>query len=245
MLRAANLMIMGYFVILFTERLQSLLRSAKDRSVKLFGDRFNGYIYGLAFASLAGFLVLMLMSGRQFILSLFGAMPAELSVHHLRMITLCIGVILFSGMVHTEYTIPPIQFASYGLLIAALVLYTIHYQPAAESKILLWMSLIYLVLFSMAIPVVYRSHIMRQKTFHVLECATSFILVILFTLLTLRVMTGDAENLFTVFPIVIAAAGDIPVIAMRWKEEKNLFVLIFLSASVLMWIIGRVTAILL
>ena len=66
MLRVANLMIMGYFVILFTERLQSLLRSAKDRSVKLFGDRFNGYIYGLAFASLAGFLVLMLMSGRQF-----------------------------------------------------------------------------------------------------------------------------------------------------------------------------------
>ena len=66
-------------------------------------------------------------------------------------------MILISGMVHTEYTIPGIQFASYGALIVAMVLKTIEKTGDGGDNIFMWYSLIYSVMFSMAIPVVYKS----------------------------------------------------------------------------------------
>lgn len=40
-----NWLIMLYFIVLFAERVQSIVRSIKDKNVKLFGNGFNGYVY--------------------------------------------------------------------------------------------------------------------------------------------------------------------------------------------------------
>ena len=90
----------------------------------------------------------------------------------------------------------------------------------------------------MAIPVVYESGIKNAGLFHIIEAVTSLVLVAGFAYLSYRVFAGQAVNLFLICPIVVAIIGDAIVLAMRWKEYVNSFVLIFLVASVVMWIAG-------
>lgn len=237
-----NWLIMLYFIVLFAERVQSIVRSIRDKDVKLFGSGFNSYVYLAVFLSLAAFLVLLAAGNAWFLKSLF---TTDLNTYNgidYRMLSITAGVILVSGMVHTEYTIPGIQFASYGMLIAALVIKTACMNAQAEDQVLLWMSLIYLILFSMAIPVVYHSEIEKALLFHVIEAVVSLALVAAFAVLMYKVMMGNAVNLFYVIPIAIAVIGDTIILAMRWKEKINGFVLIFLIAASVVWIAGKIAA---
>ena len=236
-----NWLIMLYFIILFAERVQSIVRSIRDKDVKLFGSGFNSYVYLAVFLSLAAFLVLLAVGNASFLKSLFTMnMNVYRSIDY-RMLSITAGVILVSGMVHTEY-IPGIQFASYGMLIAALVIKTACVNAQAEDHVLLWMSLIYLILFSMAIPVMYHSEIEKATLFHVIEAVVSLALVAAFAVLMYKVLIGNAVNLFYVIPVAIAVIGDTIIVAMRWKEKVNGFVLIFLIAASVMWIAGRIAA---
>ena len=237
-----NWLIMLYFIILFAERVQSIVRSIRDKDVKLFGSGFNSYVYLAVFLSLAAFLVLLAVGNAAFLKSLF---TMDMNVYNsidYRMLSITAGVILVSGMAHTEHTVPGIQFASYGMLIAALVIKTACVNAQAKDSVLLWMSLIYLILFSMAIPVMYHSEIEKAILFHVIEAVVSLALVAAFAVLMYKVMIGNAVNLFHVIPIAIAVIGDTIIVAMRWKEKVNGFVLIFLIAASVMWIAGRIAA---
>ena len=235
-----NWLIMLYFIILFAERVQSIVRSIRDKDVKLFGSGFDSYVYLAVFLSLAAFLVLLAVGNAAFLQSLFTMdMNVYRSIDY-RMLSITAGVILVSGMEHTEYTIPGIQFASYGMLIAALIIKTACVNAQAKDSVLLWMSLLYLILFSMAIPVMYHSEIEKAILFHVIEAVVS--LVAAFAVLMYKVLIGNAVNLFYVIPIAIAVIGDTIIVAMRWKEKVNGFVLIFLIAASVMWIAGRIAA---
>ncbi len=229
-----NWLIMGYFVILFAERFQSIVRSVTDPQVSVMGDGFNRYVYLLCSLSLVAFVVLLFVINRDFLKSLFKSGTAV----DYKMLSITIGVILLSGMVHTEHTIPAIQFGSYGLLIAALVIFTARNNASSENRVLMWMSLVYLIFFSMAIPVVYRSEIKLATAFHVIEAVVSVVLVAAFAYMSYKVFTGQAVNLFSLVPIIVAVAGDVLILAMRWHEKVNSFVLIFLIASVIMWVAG-------
>lgn len=229
-----NWFIMGYFIILFAERAQSLIRSFADSNVSVWGSGFSRYVNGICILSLAAFLILLLAINRDFLKSLF---VKDTAVNY-KMLCITIGVILISGMVHTEHTIPAIQFGSYGLLIVALIICTAKNNASSGNSLLLWMSLVYLIFFSMAIPVVYESGIKNAGLFHIIEAVTSLVLVAGFAYLSYRVFAGQAVNLFLICPIVVAIIGDAIVLAMRWKEYVNSFVLIFLVASVVMWIAG-------
>ena len=229
-----NWLIMGYFVILFAERAQSIVRSISDPQVSVWGNGFNRYVYLVCFLSLTVFLVLLFTINNDFLKSLF---KGDTVVDY-KMLSITIGAILLSGMVHTEYTIPAIQFGSYGLLIAALIVCTAKNNAASGNSLLLWMSLVYLIFFSMAIPVVYKSEIRLATVFHIVEAIVSIVLVAAFAYMSYKVFTGNAVNLFYLVPILIASAGDILVLALRWREKVNSFVLIFLVASVITWIAG-------
>ena len=94
----------------------------------------------------------------------------------------------------------------------------------------------------MAIPVMYHSEIEKAILFHVIEAVVSLALVAAFAVLMYKVLIGNAVNLFYVIPIAIAVIGDTIIVAMRWKEKVNGFVLIFLIAASVMWIAGRIAA---
>ena len=95
-------------------------------------------------------------------------------------------------------------------------------------------------MFSMAIPVVYKSSIDKAALFHTVEAVVSLALVVAFTYMLNRVFLTKADDLMSLVPFLIMLIGDILVLALRWKESVNSFVLIFASISTLMFAIGRI-----
>ena len=223
-----------YFVILFAERLQSLCRAAAAN--QLFMDAFEGVASMIVSLSLLSAIVLLAFCNKPFWKSLTGKAEPDYN-----MMTVTAGVILVSGMIHTEYTIPGIQFASYGMLIVAMILRAIQLMPESKNRFGLWYSLIYLTVFSMAIPVVYKHYTLTNATlFHVIEYCVMFALVCSFTLMLRRLFLRRGENLLLWFPFAIMAVGDAVVLWMGWTAEVNTFVLIFAALSVVLFIIGKI-----
>ncbi len=227
-----NLCFFLYFLILLIERSISLVATFVN-GVNPFGTVFSSYVYSIVFASIAGFFMLLFWRCRPNIKALFK--PNE----DLGFSDLCLagGVLLLSGMVHTSYTISPLQFASYGIWILGILFRVILTHPTSENKPLLWLSFAYLVAFSMAIPVMYPSAIELHVLFHILEAVGSAFLVAAFTYLLLFVFEGKSD-LFLLWPVIAMIVFDVPLIALRWNEEINVFVLIFAILSSLLFLAG-------
>ena len=227
-----NLCFFLYFVLLLVERSISIALSL-SKGVNLFGTAFDGYVYTLVFLSIAAFLVLLILKCLSNVKALFK--PSE----DLRFNWLCIagGVLLLSGMVHTHYTISGLQFASYGVWILGILLKAISLHGNSENKPLLWLSFAYLVAYSMAVPVMYPSQIETHVFFHIFEAVGSFALVGAFAFLLLRLF-NDNEDLFPLWPILLAVVLDVPLIVLRWNEEINFFFLIFLALSMALYLAG-------
>ena len=227
-----NLCFFLYFVLLIVERSISFALTLSN-NINLYENAFDGYVYTLVFLSILGFLVLLIAKCRPNIKAIFK--PTE----DLRFDWLCVagGVLLISGMVHTHYTISGLQFASYGVWILGILLKVISIHSENENKVLLWLSFAYLVAFSMAIPVMYHSAIEAHVFFHILEAVGSIALVAAFTYLLLRIF-NDSSDLFPLWPIILAIVIDVPLIVLRWNEEINFFVLIFIALSTALYIVG-------
>lgn len=221
-----------YFIILIVERSISVILTFVN-GINIFSNAFYGYTYMLVFLSIIGWLIYLIINCRLSIKGLFK------SAEEYDFKNLCIasGILLLSGMVHTEYTIPVIQFISYGILIIGILLKVILNAKANENKAMLWLSFVYLVCFSMAIPVMYQSFIDLHILFHVLEAIASFTLVIVFTYLMILLFNNE-NNLFKVLPAILVVILDTPLIILRWQEEINWFVLIFLSLTTIMFLVG-------
>ena len=231
-----------YFIVLAAERIQSIVRSVRDPAVLLLGDGFNRYTYLVTFISLAVSLIYLVVSNGSLFVGIF---TRSASVHEsVRIGQLCIaaGLILVSGMVHTEYTVAPIQFGAYGALIVAIIIQTALKQGQSDKPALLWLSVAFLTAFSMAIPVMYRSDIANAGLFHVLEAITALVLVVMFTGMLYKVFAADATNLFYFVPMLTALVLDTVLIVMRSREEINWFVLVSLIATAVLFLVGRLIA---
>ena len=235
MIRAISWLFLLYFILLMIERTQSIIRVMTSKN-KFFQNGFSGYVNTLTLVSIIGTVILLAGFNKGFWISLF------LSTTDVSSNLLCItaGVLLLSGMVHMDYTIPGLQFGAYGALIVGLILRTIVSAQLDYSVFRLWYSLFYLIVYSMAIPVMYQSSIKKAVFFHILEAITAFVLVIIFTFMMMAVMNGQAENLLLWFPFLLMIIPDAVLIAMRWKESKNIFVLIFAALSALLFILGKI-----
>ena len=227
-----NLCFFVYFILLIAERSISVSLTLSN-GIDLYGNVFDGYAYSLVFLSIVGFLILLIVKCRPNIKALFK--PNE----DLRFDWLCIsgGVLLLSGMVHTHNTVSGLQFVSYGIWILGILLKVIYIHSKNENKVLLWLSFAYLVAFSMAIPVMYHSAIEAHVFFHILEAVGSIALVGAFTFLLLRLF-NDNGDLFPLWPIILAIVIDLPLIVLRWSEEINFFVLVFIALSTALYIVG-------
>lgn len=229
MKKAVYVSFFAYFAILLAERLQSLVRIFCD------GDFvFSPYDYcvvAIAVLSILCTIVMLALRG--------GSLITNVSDPDFKRLSVTAGVILVSGMVHTEYTIPALQFAAYGALIVGMII-----KCAAEAKrgerFCRWYSLAYLVAFSMAIPVMYRTRLECHVLFHVLEVAAVFVLVASFTYMMRKLFDGAGGNLLMTVPFLLMVLFDAALIAIRWEEEVNMFVLIFASLSALLFIAGKI-----
>jgi len=223
-----------YFLILGAERLQSLLRILLNGG--FFRTAFDIYVNLLTALSLLATLLLLIAFRKGILHPLF----SKVSTLDYTRLTVAVGVLLLSGMVHTEYTIAPLQFGAYGALILAMILRTGDAASEEKEKVKLWYSLIYLIAFSMAIPVMYRSEIDRAALFHILEGVTAAFLVLLFSLMTHLVFQKQARDLLSPAPAMILLVLDGAILLMRWQEKINTFVLIFLSLTLFLFIVGKI-----
>lgn len=225
---------LAYFAVLFAERAQSVIRSVRA-GVSLYGSAFHGFVYTAVFLSLGVTVVLLAGFNGDFWRSLTHAVVPDYSL-----LTVTAGVLLVSGMVHTEYTVAPVQFASYGMLIVAMVLRTVQVTSGAAEPWKFWYSLVFLTVFSMAIPVMYESHIKEAGVFHVIEAISALLLVFFFTYLLRMMFLGEGSDLLLAVPVLIATACDAAVIALRWQEKVNGFVLVFIVLTVVIFALGKV-----
>lgn len=150
------------------------------------------------------------------------------------------GLLLLGGMVHTEGSIPPIQFASYGMILISMAIHTAENVKNTGSAAKSWLAFAYTVAYSMAIPVVYHTKIELANVFIPLEIAVSAGMVIMFTVMLRKFYNGYGLNSY--FPVwfLFALIGDAAVLALRWQEEINSFVLIFISLTTVLWVVGTI-----
>lgn len=232
---AISWLILAYFIILYAERAQSIFRIITDGSMELTGSAFDTFADIAVILSVVVSLI-MLCFCRNF----FRSLAKKEAVPEYSLVSVTAGVALIGGMIHTEFTIAPIQFAAYGMLIAAMALRTAETAPAAKSKAKLWYSLIYLTMFSMAIPVMYHSHTDLATVYHYIAAIAAIVLVGCFTYMMRLVLLGNAEDLLFPAPAAIMAALDAAVIVLRWNEEINMFALIFAGVTLAMFAAGKI-----
>ena len=235
MKKAISWTFLAYFIILFAERAQSIVRELFFRG-PLELSAFDVFVTIVACISISATLVLLAGFNADFWRSLFN--PAKTPDY--ARLTLTAGVILLSGMMHTEFTIAPVQFVAYGALIIGMILQTVLNIKSGGNAFRHWFSLTYITAFSMAIPVMYRSNIRLSVLFHVIEAVAAIVLVAFFTLALRRIFTGNANDLLSVIPFASMAVLDAVILALRWTEYVNTFVLIFAVLSAVLFAAGKV-----
>lgn len=228
---------MLYFVVLTAERIISL--------VSAFGSPFSNmialdrYMVVLTVLSLVGGWLYLVVFGRK----LFDFRTLKKENDFLQP---CIasGILLLGGMVHTIGTIPPIQFVAYGCLLIAMMLHTVRGVGLNGNGVLCWISFAYITAFSMAIPVVYTTKCIPNtctlcSIFYPLESIASVLLVALFTYMLVHFYKNNGLLTFCPWNWIIAGVLDAAVLALRWHDEINFFVLIFITLTVIIGFIGK------
>ncbi len=228
---------MLYFALLTAERIISLVAAFATPFAEMLP--LDGYMTILTVLALAGGWTYLLVLGRK--LFNFGSAKEENDFLHP---CIAVGILLLGGMVHTEGTITPMQFAAYGCLLIAMLLHTVRGVRLHGDGLLRWMSFAYITAFSMAIPVVYTTKCVPDTcalctAFYPIESIASVLLVALFTVMLVRFYKRDGILTFCPCCWGIAAALDAVVLGLRWHDEINFFVLIFIALTVVIGFVGK------
>lgn len=226
-----NLCFALYYIILAAERLDSLIISMVFG--ELFPTRYMSIVHLALMASVVGTAVFLFVFRDRISFTLANAEKSDYTI-------LCAasGIILVSGMLHTEYSATWLQFVAYGILIIGIIIKAVMLISDGKDSATIWISVAYIVAFSMAIPVVYESSLEYADAFHIVEGIAMIANVTAFAFLLISFF-GGAEKVFGALPIAAAAALDAAVIAMRWQESKNYFVLVFICLAIILFGIGK------
>ncbi len=230
-----------YFIILTVERVISLVSVFMGDFSQY--DALDWYMTALTLFAVFGAYVYMMtrceMFTKKYTHGKIASSPI-VSQKNFGRLSIAAGILLLGGMVHTNGTIPVIQFASYGMILISMAIHTVQQIKAKGGALMKWLSFAYIVAFSMAIPVVYHTSIELSWLFIPLECAVSAGMVILFTVMLKHFYEGNGECGFSILPFLVMLIGDAAVVYLRWNEEINFFVLIFASLSVVLWTAGYI-----
>lgn len=225
--KAKLIFLLLYFLILTVERVISLVTSFT-----------NGHIFNALDWYMTVLTVLSIVVAYVFIIAKCRFNDADV----FRKLAIAAGIILLGGMVHTEGSIPPIQFASYGMILVSMAIHTAQCVKQHGGAVIRWLSFGYIVAFSMSIPVVYQTGIELSWLFVPLEIVVSAGMVALFTVMLRWFYNGDGEYRFPALPFILALVGDAGVLILRWNEEINFFVLIFIVVTAALFIAGKLAS---
>ena len=234
-----------YFVILFAERLLAVIFSFNHGGVYALstGNYFNYIAYGVTVISLIVGTVLAIkpligMLGKLFSKDLYDF------ENNYKAIVIAAMALLYGGMMHTGMTIAPIQFAAYGFLIATMVVRCVE-KCIADKRYAFpsIVSVIYLTLFSMTVPVCYIALKLGALTipFYVAEFAAAFILIPVFGIMLLKFYKDGVTSFSFVYPLIMLILSGSAVL-LKWSEEINYFVLIFVILTIVFYLAFGIAA---
>lgn len=227
---------LAYFLILSVERIISLVCVFTGNLSKY--DALDWYMTALTLFAIFGAYVFMATKCHVS----FKSTEIDLAEdnENYAKLSIAAGILLLGGMVHTEGTIPGIQFASYGMLLGAMGIHTFQCAKRDGNALMKWLSFAYITAFSMSIPVVYHTNIQLKYLFIPIECVVSAGMVVLFTIMLKRFFTQNSESDFSLIPFITAVIGAFAVIILRWDEEINWFVLIAISVTSVLWFLSNI-----
>lgn len=226
-----------YFVILTVERIISLVICFAGDMSRL--DGLDYYMMALTILAIFGSYIFV-------IVRFSGISKSEKPLDNENVfgnLSVAAGILLLGGMVHTEGSIPVMQFISYGMILISMAIHTVQnvkHEKNADKK---WLSFAYVVAYSMSIPVVYHTSVELAYLFVPIEIIVSLGTVLLFTDMLRRFYLGNGENRFSLLPFMVALFGDFAVLVLRWQEEVNTFVLIFICVTTVLWFAGNILCI--
>ncbi len=227
-----------YFILLFIERLLAVIFSVKSGGEYALtsGNFFNYIAYAVTAISLVAGTVFAVRISIKMARSVLSGNLYSFEMG-LRDLVVAVAVMLFGGMMHTGYTLAGVQFAAYGFLIAAMILRVVEFCLAGGDKYLSIVSVIYLTLFSMAIPVAYISSMEMplRGIFYAAEFLAVFALVPTFGYMLYLLMKEGVTTFSPAFPAVMLALSGATV-ALKWTEEVNTFVLIFMVLTIVCYL---------
>lgn len=238
-----SLLFLLYFVILTAERIISLAAVAADNVLNM-GAAFDIYTVSVTVPAIIGGWGYLLIRGR----NLF-KLSAPKKAEDFLQPSIAAGILLLGGMVHTHGTIAPIQFASYGCLLASMGIFCGECigrdKKTGDGRALVrWLSFAYITAFSMSIPVIYGVSCSKSDcnlcTPHaVIEIIVSVGLTVAFTYMLYGFYKKDAVSPFSTVIIVPAVIGDGLLLFFGWHAEVNYFVLVSVCAAAVLWVIGK------
>ena len=143
-----------YFIILTVERVISLVAVFMGDFSSY--DALDWYMTALTLFAVFGAYIFMItkceMFVRRYTHGKIGASPV-VSQKNFGRLSIAAGILLLGGMVHTNGTIPVIQFVSYGMILISMAVHTVQQIKQSGGALIKWLSFAYIVAFSMAIPV--------------------------------------------------------------------------------------------
>ena len=227
---------LAYFLILSVERIISLVAVFTGDLSKY--DALDWYMTALTLFAIFGAYVFMATKCHVSLKSTEIDLDDE--NENYAKLSIAAGILLLGGMVHTEGTIPGIQFASYGMLLGSMGIHAFQCAKRDGKALMKWLSFAYITAYSMSIPVVYHTNIELKYLFIPIECVVSAGMVVLFTIMLKRFFTQNSESDFSPIPYITAVIGAFAVIILRWDEEINWFVLIAISATSILWFLSNI-----
>ena len=234
-----------YFSVIFIERLLAVIFSIGHGGeyAVMTGNYFNIIAYSV---TVLGLLAGSVLSAKPFFGMLGKLFSKETYPFEDNYKSIVIGAMafLYAGMMHTGFTLAPVQFVAYGFLIAAMVVNTVEKCMGDKSKkFASIVSVIYLTLFSMTVPVCYIALKLGALTipFYAAEFAAAFVLIPLFGRMLLKFFKEGITDFSFVNPLVMLILSG-SAVALKWSEEINMFVLIFVVLTIIFYLAFGIVA---
>lgn len=212
-----------YFAILLTERILALIFSVNiNNEYSLTSGSFIAIsTYSVTALSVVVGVILFIKPIIKMLNSLFSKQEFDFNLN-IKQIMIASMALLYSGMMHTGFTIVGLQFVAYGFLLLSVLFRTLENPNKTSIS-----SLIYISIFSMAIPVVYSTSLQVPLSilFYTSEFLAVFTLIPVLGVLFYSHYKNFKTNTSIIFPLLMSVLVGL-VVGLKWIDEINYFVLV-------------------
>ncbi|MBQ0008870.1 MAG: hypothetical protein KBS97_01140 [Firmicutes bacterium] len=239
--RLISISFIGYVLILLVERILALILSVNNGGAyALVSNNVMPTIYyAIVCLSITAGAVLLAVPMYKMAVQLFKKKNYEFNYKEL---LLGMMILLFSGMMHTGWTLAPLQFVAYGFLIGSMVCVTVDSCLRNKNNYNSIFSVVFLTLFSMAIPVAYMSvNEATQVPFYTFTLLAVFAEIPLFGFMLFEFF-NKGEISFNYAPVIamVALSGSVVLLNFTSVSDFNWFVAIFVVLTTICFLVFEI-----